>query len=159
MTLKEAIEKAGEGGKIRRTCWPKTERFKVSPVDCGAFTVEHVTATDWEVVEDKPIIEVGDVVTAVCDAEQCRIIGIHPDGDRCAVQNIKQPWCVCDDYDNERPMSIKTDISLIHKGPIHHVYPSVKVYMNEEVPFINLDAASFKALSQNKRYTLKLTEE
>ena len=154
MRLHEAIEKAGEGGQIRRKgligivtigddCLMENER------EVNNFGISNLTANDWMVVEPEPVIEVNDVVTAACDAEECMLIGIHPDGDRCAVKNIKKPWCVCDDYDSETPLSIRNHLSLIRKGPKVHVFKGIS-FSDMEIKNPNCPENKWATVPQNK---------
>lgn len=73
MRLHEAIEKAGEGGKIRKENYDNYDNYAIVPSlsennnlthqngDAYVLGVKDITADDWEIVADD-IIEVGDVV-------------------------------------------------------------------------------------------------
>ena len=89
MRLHEAIEKMGEDGKVRRQGWVDGAYIFYSGTikyhygsggedDDWRTGFESIAATDWEVVDDKPVIEVGDVVGPLLySCKEHRVIHIH----------------------------------------------------------------------------------
>lgn len=124
MTIKEAIEKAGPGGKIRREClgtyWELSVDFaymKYKDGSCVMFdSVYDIIATDWQVVEPEQI-EVGDVVkrkdvNCLIGDNGCKITGISES--RMALM-AERLLCTC-------TFAKWQGFTLIHKGPRKHVF-------------------------------------
>jgi hypothetical protein len=128
MTLKEAIEKAGLGGKIERTTvtgfypWvvdPIRELITTEsggPVSCSMM---HLTATDWEVIAPDLEIEVGDEVHRPgCNLSvTCKVRAIQ--GQSPTLLCIDKPECVC------RDVTIDV-LTLIRKASKKHVFEGVE---------------------------------
>jgi hypothetical protein len=90
MDIREAIEKAGPGGKIHRECWPtpffiedrgicwsnKGEDGLNPEGEIAKITVEDATATDWQVVEET--IEVGGHSTRRATMKDCQLCNEPP---------------------------------------------------------------------------------
>lgn len=108
MDIREAIEKAGPGGKIKRRVWTDNIIIIVGEVDelLGTglrFYFEDLTATDWTVVTEE--IEVGDVVHMLRGTADAMVLG--EDSPRVAIQFP----------DKEIRLVHKADLTLIRKGP------------------------------------------
>jgi len=126
MYIHEAIEKAGPGGKIRREGWDGEWLYrKGDPYLCNEYgeavssqTIENLTASDWEVVQDK--IEVGDVVSKdPCKGSErhgCTVLT-----SACSVTSLSYlpDACAC------RAMPTNK-LTLIRKGPKCIVLEGVK---------------------------------
>lgn len=154
MRLHEAIEKAGEGGKIKRNGkqWgcviptaPYPENYKWKAFDGYEWVwyPDDITADDWEVVEDKPVIEVGDVVKRSgqgCEIDECKVLMLSKG--RVTLGRISHP-CGCDE-------DIR-DLTLIRKGP--KVYKR-KVEVNGHV----IAAIDGKSVPPQGRYDVVYTK-
>lgn len=127
MTIQQAIEKAGPGGKI--TNGNITLRIPIKPhsrikevydsegneVDWSVVWPKHLTGENWQVIEPEAIKE-GDIVSAKgCVGNECRITG-HGAGVytmQCiSGRNIKDGPCAC--------MNNLSTLTLIRKGRPKH---------------------------------------
>jgi hypothetical protein len=133
MDIREAIEKAGPGGKVRRGCWdegkelivPYSTNYGFEPnkftfeQGCrGICNMQNLTATDWQVVEET--IEVGyEVNKSWCEvsAPEHVCVVLAKKGGVCALQHKIESTCVC----NARI----DDLRFIRKGE-KHVFEGVE---------------------------------
>jgi hypothetical protein len=121
MLIHEAITKAGPGGKIRReTSHKSVPSWIVPEEEVGNLIRENnedrlldmscvllLTATDWEVVEPEPVIEVGDEVVFTSDNSWTKYEVVKIDkGEQTYLREVA-PQVVT------RP----NRLTLIHKGP------------------------------------------
>ena len=144
MRLHEAIEKAGESGKIRRGCWSKKVSSYIIPEDnyvnmetedkapCRqTFSIGNLTANDWEVVKDMPKVEVGDTCSYGDGIEsmEIKIIHINPNGS-----------CVTIDGAGQSATIHSNHLTLIRKGPKVHTFEGVKLgVVNQVTGYIGLN--------------------
>jgi hypothetical protein len=128
MTLKEAIEKAGPGGAVERGLGAtQKEMFDVDYVlnarNNFNFSYNHITATDWEVVEPERI-EVGDTATRAgkssCSSFTCEVISaIDPYVLKGEMRGDCDTFCHC--------MKHPSELTLIRKGPRKHVLKGKRI--------------------------------
>jgi hypothetical protein len=164
MTIQEAAKKAGPGGKIRsadfaegayvlinedRLCAMKyVWSGGIGKKEDYAPSIEGLSRTDWEVVEDKPVIEVGDVVKMTGDGfNMFEVIEINYKGG-VRLRDITQH---CVHIDN---------LTLIRKGTKKWTIPGVTGYDLEKQTIIDDYALELAAkIKGAKTYTLDITEE
>ena len=161
MRLHEAIEKAGEGGKIRRGLW---EHEDVIHIELGSLRVDaglsgfnlnvasNLTATDWEVVEDE-VIEVGDVVQGFMENGTVIHRGdFSTNGERVIILD-KQGAFWIDKVSN---------CALIFKSPKAHTFKGVRweqKYGGYPVPTGRDMVEARNLIDNGKTYTITATEE
>jgi hypothetical protein len=134
MRLHEAIEKAGPGGKIRLPIWPEDAYWTVPETEWSPMIYPNGTAMcpanlkddRWQVVEDKPSIEVGDEVG------DCGLTGIvkYIDPEGYAFIHIDRP----DHSHFKHEPTHRTHINrltLIRKGPKVHRFEKVEIITTE----------------------------
>jgi hypothetical protein len=173
--LYEAIEKAGEGGRVRRKGQSSSalipemnhENFELSHglnADIYVLGINDLTATDWEVVSEE--IKVGDEVRCKWDLKEdmnAIVIGIDL---TCGTQNIYIQW-------NDSSIDIRnlSDLTLIRKGKVHTfegmtfkelelAYPDPTNGVMASVPHSFQPMRDLKHLCDNgKFYKMTLEEE
>ena len=164
MRLHEAIEQAGEGGKIKRkemleviNIGDKHQHLIMRDDSAELYQpyLVDLTATDWEVVEDE-VIEVGDTCTYGDDLETMtlNIIHINPNKSCVSIDERGQSQHIHIDH-----------LTLIRKGPKVHTFEGVafKHYLAVDVMLVDMDRTlAPKGLSElgdnGKTYDMTLVE-
>ena len=172
MRLHQAIDQAGEGGKIKRNAYtncatvPRMDSNKDLTHGIGgeeySLGVSDLTATDWEVVKDE-VIEVGDEVDTTGSIIK-----------RGVVEYIRHGTAMCyvslPGYYGDCPQVLSArNLTLIRKGPKVHTFEGVRLIKIKEADEIgssyvvpkkhNLGFIPFKMAKDGKTYTMTLTEE
>ena len=155
MNIQDAIKKVGL--KIRRKAWVDVGWFfewkDDNPINQDGqrvfdMTIHDALADDWEVVEDKQVIEVGDVVKHASGCEnQCVVIKI---GRNVCVLALRDA-CACND-----PLK---KFKLIRKGPKKFIKEGVKATRVDALLYGTREAVICLDEKENMTYSITVVEE
>lgn len=148
MTIQEVMRMAGKVEEIRRRAWEPWRAIRQG--DNIIFEYVDFNATDWEVVENKPVIEVGDIV---------RLEGIKWDGVLVARDENNDRVCVTygSGYFN---VDYFRKLTLIRKGPKVHTFEGACFYFNGDyLNLTGLKVGNETGVKEGKTYTMTLKEE